>query len=169
MKTTMTKTTPRPSSKPRETSRRLYTLQRHPVTNYALNLTVVYEDAQTREWAMQVHDRVAHIAGPECVHSTWWNLSDLGEPGVLAGAVSTAMRADVVVVAIRATEGLPLPFYVWVREWLPNHVPAAGALVALLPMTSDADCRAGRVKQYLEAVAKQCNLEFLLEERPLPF
>jgi hypothetical protein len=169
MKTTVTKTTARQSPKPHATSRRLYTLQRQPVTTYALNLTVVYEDALTREWAMGVHDRVAQITGPESVHSTWWNISDLGEPGVLAGAVSTAIRADVVVVAIRATEGLPLPFYVWVREWLPNRVPAAGALVALLPMTPSPDCRAGRVKQYLEAVAKQCNLEFLLEERPLPF
>jgi hypothetical protein len=51
---------------------------------------------------------------------------------VLAGAVSKAMRADVIMVAIRATEGFPLPFYVWVGSWLPHRLRGKGELVALV-------------------------------------
>jgi hypothetical protein len=134
---------------------------------YALNLTVVYEDSLTRQWATDVHERVTKVAGHEGVHATWWRISDLCEPGVLAGAVSTTLRADVIIVAIRAVEGLPLPFYVWVKEWLPHRIPSAGALVALLPAFKGRDSRAGRVGQYLRAVAGQSRMDFLSEQRPL--
>src|SRR2546430_37182 len=81
----------------------------------ALNVVFLYEDAETREWAREMHDGVCQIAGTHPVRPTWWKLTNLFEPGVLAAAVSTAMRADVVVIAIRAEEGLPLPFYTWVN------------------------------------------------------
>ena len=56
----------------------------------------------------------------------------MSDPAVLAGAVSKAMRADVIMVAIRATEGFPLPFYVWVGSWLPHRLRGKGELVALV-------------------------------------
>jgi hypothetical protein len=42
--------------------------------------------------------------GWERFQSAWWKLDGLSEPAVLAGAVSQAMGADLIVVAIRATE-----------------------------------------------------------------
>ena len=134
---------------------------------YVLNVVVVYEDSLTRQWAMGVYERVAKVAGHEGVQTTWWQISDLCEPGVLAGAVSTTLRADVVVVAIRAVDGLPLPFYVWVKEWLPHRIPSTGALVALLPAPGKSDSRLGRVGQYLREVAAQGRMDFLSEERGL--
>ena len=71
------------------------------------------------------------LAGKKSVSTTWWNLNELSQPAVLAGAVSKAMRADVIVVATRATEGFPLPFYIWVSSWLPHYLPGKGTLVAL--------------------------------------
>jgi hypothetical protein len=135
---------------------------------YSLNVVVVYEDSLARQWAMGVYERVAKVVGHSGVQTSWWQISDLCEPGVLAGAVSTALRADVVVVSIRAVDGLPLPFYVWVREWLPNRVSSAGALIALLPAPKKSDSRSGRVGQYLRAVAAQGRMDFLSEERELP-
>src|SRR6516162_2815851 len=103
-----------------------------PGAGYTLSIVFVYQDSQTRKWAKEVYERVAKIAGQETARATRWRMSDLSEPGVLAGAVSTAMRADVIVVAVRTGEGLPLPFYVWVNAWLPHRGPQMGALVALL-------------------------------------
>src|SRR5262245_28497001 len=78
-----------------------------------LNVALIYEDAQTREWAREAYERVTKLAGEQGVRPTWWNLENLGNPGVLAAAVSTAMRADVIVLAARAGEGMPLAFYAW--------------------------------------------------------
>jgi hypothetical protein len=134
---------------------------------YVLNVVVVYEDAVSREWATEVYERIETIAGYEGAHTTWWRISDLCEPGVLAGAVSTALRADVILVAACATEGLPLPFYVWVKQWLPNRRPPVGALVALLPAIKGQRSRPGRVGQYLQAVAQQGRMDFFCEHRLL--
>src|SRR5262249_34416018 len=101
-------------------------------SGYSLNIVFLYQDGPTRKWAKEVYERVTHVAGPETARATWWRISDLSEPGVLAGAVSTTMRADVIVVAVRTGEGLPLPFYVWVNAWLPHRAAQTGALVALL-------------------------------------
>jgi len=135
---------------------------------YSLNIVFVYQDATTRKWAREVYDRVAKLAGPETARATWWRMSDLSEPGVLAGAVSTAMRADVLVVAVRTGEGLPLPFYVWVNAWLPHRGPQTGALVALLGIGGQRSPHQERVRDYLQMVARQCKLDFLPEERDLP-
>ena len=138
-----------------------------PATGYSLNVVFVYQDPQTRKWAKSIYERMARLAGPESARATWWGISDLSEPGVLAGAVSTAMRADVIVVAIRASEGLPLPFYVWVNSWMPHRGLLTGALVALLGLAGKPNPHTGRVRQYLETVARQSRLDFLPEEREL--
>ena len=136
--------------------------------DYALNLTVVYHDARTQAWAREVYDRVTKLAGREWVRATWWKISDLVEPGVLAGAVSTAMRAEVVVVAIDAAEGLPFPFHVWVDAWLPHRGRGVGCLFALIGGSEPASGASHRVREYLREVARMGGFEFLLEERRLP-
>jgi hypothetical protein len=136
--------------------------------DYALNLTVVYHDARTQAWAREAYDRVTKVAGKEWVRATWWKVSDLVEPGVLAGAVSTAMRAQVVVVAIDAAEGLPFPFHVWVDTWLPHRSHSAGCLYALIGRSEPRAAHAERVREYLREVARMGGFEFLLEERRFP-
>lgn len=135
-----------------------------PTDGYALNVAVLYEDEETRQWALETHQRVGGVAGPEGLKTTWWRISDLSQPGVLAGAVSTAMRADVLIVASHAAEGLPLPFYVWVEQWMPHRLQPTGALIALLPKKQKADSRAGRLEEYLRAAARQSRLDFLVKE-----
>jgi len=138
-----------------------------PGAGYSLNVVFVYQDSQTRKWAKEVYERVSKLAGSESARATWWRMSDLSEPGVLAGAVSTAMRADVIVVAVRTGEGLPLPFYVWVNSWLPHRGPQTGALVALFGESRNRSPHVDRVREYLQMVARQSKLDFLPETREL--
>src|SRR4029077_17430422 len=135
-----------------------------PGSGYALNVALVYEDALTWKWAKNVFDRAEKLAGANVVRGTWWKLGELSHPGVLAGAVSQAMRADLVVVAHTATEGLPLSFYVCVTSWLPHHLPGGSALVALLGAVERPNAESGRVREYLRAVARQGRMHFLLAE-----
>src|SRR4051812_9443151 len=138
-----------------------------PESGMALNVALIYEDAQTREWAREAYDRVAKLAGKQGVRPTWWKLDNLGNPGVLAAAVSTAMRSDVIVVAARAGEGMPLAFYTWINAWLPNRFQGGGVLAALLGKTEHAGARRARVGEYLREVARQGGMNFLLETREL--
>jgi hypothetical protein len=135
-----------------------------PGSGYGLNVALVYEDAITWKWAKNVFDRAEKLVGSNLVRSTWWKLGDLSHPGVLAGAVSQAMRADLVVVAHSGTEGLPLPFYVWINSWLPHHLPGGSGLIALLSAVQKPNPESGRVREYLRAVAQQGRMHFLLAE-----
>jgi hypothetical protein len=130
-----------------------------------VSVMVVYEEASARRWADETYEKM--FVGPdrEKVQSTWWKLDELGDPAVLAGAVSKAMRADVIVVAIRATEGFPLPFYVWVSSWLPHSMPDEGKLVALIATPKQPGFQRNRAGEYLRAVAQRGGMHFLLKER----
>ena len=138
-----------------------------PGSGSPINLVMVYEDDETREWTKQVHEHVLKLAADQGVRPTWWRLHNLEEPGVLAAAVSTAMRADVVVVAVRAIEGLPLSFYTWASSWTNHRLQINGALVGLLGTQRNMNGRAGRVGDYLRTVARQARLDFIVEQRYL--
>ena len=139
-----------------------------PPVGKIFNVTVAYHDPHTYTWATEVYERVRRVAGENPVRATWWKISDLAEPGVLAGAVSTAMRADVIVVAIDGEERLSLPFNVWVDTWLPNRLQGAGCLVALIGRREQANGQTNKAREYLRAVARAGCFEFLVEERRLP-
>lgn len=139
-----------------------------PRAERALNVAAVYEDEATRQWARAVCARATKAAGPRAVRSTWWRMSELGEPAVLAGAVSKAMRADVIVVAAHAGERMPLPFYVWVEAWLPHRPMGGGLLMALLELPAGPGAQLELVQRYLRALARQGRLAFMLEERRPP-
>ncbi|HZR18960.1 MAG TPA: hypothetical protein VFE51_16855 [Verrucomicrobiae bacterium] len=136
-----------------------------PTAEYAINVTVVYDQAQTRKWAGEIYQRLEMVLGAKAVRANWWNLTDLGEPGVLAGAVSKAMHADMIVLAVQSSEGLPLPFYFWVNSWLPHRTPGAGALVALLGEESPRNRESGRLRKFLRTVAKRTRMDLLVAER----
>jgi hypothetical protein len=138
-----------------------------PADGRALKVSFLYQDAPTRKCAREISERVTGLAGPESLRATWWNMSDLSEPGVLAGAVSTALRADAIVVALDAAQGLPYAFYVWAESWLPHRLQAAGALMALVGSSAPAPAQAANVREYLRAMARVGHLEFMFEERRL--
>lgn len=133
-----------------------------------LSVLVIYQDPPTRSWATELCQRVGSLVGPQALNTRWWNLDDLNQPALLAGAVSTALRADVLIVSVRAAEGFPLPFYVWVHSWLPHHRAGKTALVALVAYPDQPSLAMARGLEYLRAIARQARLDFLLEERRLP-
>jgi hypothetical protein len=138
-----------------------------PTAEYAINVTVVYDQPQTRKWAGEIYHRLESVLGARAIRATWWNLADLAEPGVLAGAVSKAMHADMILLAVQSSEGLPLPFYFWVNSWLPHRTLGAGALVALLGEPATRNRESGRLRKFLRAVAKRTRMDLLMAERTM--
>ena len=139
-----------------------------PRPGYTLNMTLVYHDENSRAWAREVYQKVGKLVGKDSVRATWWKIDELGQPGVLAGAVSTAMRADMIVAAVDSTQELPLPFNVWVNTWLPNRLHTAGCFVALIGTPEKSDSNSNKTAAYLRAIAQQGGFEFLLEKRVQP-
>jgi hypothetical protein len=135
-----------------------------PTAKYVMNVTVLYDDSQSRGSATDVYQRVQEVVGVESVRCTWWKLADLRQPGVLAGAVSKAIRSDMIIVAVRASEGLPLPFYFWINAWLPHHPHGLGALVAMLGAPDPGQAETGRLKKYLRVVARRARMDLLVAE-----
>jgi hypothetical protein len=131
------------------------------------SVAFIYQDIATREWSREIYARISKLAGDQPVRTSWWKINDLSAPGILAGAVTSAVRADMIVIASRA-EGLPLPFYVWVNLWWPHRSQMPGTLVALISAPTQVASGVGSVSEYLPIVAQQANMEFLRFEKQLP-
>ena len=133
-----------------------------------VSVTVVYEDAAACQWAREACEQMPLLAGSKgIVHTTWWNLNELSQPAVLAGAVSKAIRADVIVVAIRAMEGFPLPFCVWVSSWLPHRIKRKGTLVALIAIPKQSRSHSHSAADFLCDLARRAGMRFQIAERSL--
>jgi hypothetical protein len=139
-----------------------------PETEYALNVTLVYQDIPTRKWATQVCDQVSRLAGKDAVHCTQWEISSLSDPEVLQDAVLTTMLADVILISIYDAKELPVDLCVWIDTWLPRRSLATGALIALISVPGESSAQLEHARSYLRAVAHKSRLDFLLRERKLP-
>ena len=135
---------------------------------HALKLSVLYHDEQLRQWAQEVHTLARKLVRKTSLTATWWNIQLLSEPAVLAGAVSTAMHSDVIVLAIRSEAELPLAFYYWADAWLPHRFGEPGALLALLAVPEHPQAKSERTREYFRNLAHRGGLDFLADERQLP-
>jgi hypothetical protein len=129
---------------------------------------VLYQDDQTRQWAGEVHTLARKLVGRNSLSTTWWNIQVLNEPAVLAGAVSTAMHSDMIIIAMQADAELPLAFYYWADAWLPHRHREPGALLALLGFSDRFQGKPERIREYLRTLSHRGGLDFMFHERQLP-
>ena len=134
----------------------------------ALNITMVCEDLLTREWAAEMWDRVTQIAGKENISVASWSVGSLARPEMLTEATLSAVRADVIIIAVSAAERLPMDLCVWFGAWVSRRVRRAGALVALIGLPQRRDGQAFSTRDFLQMVAIKGGLNFFSRERALP-
>jgi hypothetical protein len=137
-------------------------------SDYNLNLTGVYQDSVTRQWAMQMCRKATRLAGEQRVQNTWYDANALGDPATFLEAVRAALVADVIVVSLYAAEELPIDLYVWFEAWLPRRLPRAGALTALIGVAEPLDSPSVRTLDYLQAVARKAQLDFIPRKHRRP-
>ena len=135
-------------------------------SGHALNISGVYQDVVTREWATQSYLRATQIGGAESVQKKWYDVNALSDPGVLMEAVDSALLADVIMVSVYAAEELPLNLYVWITAWLPRRPTRAGAMTAWVGVAEAQDSQTIRTIEYLQAVARRAKLEFVPQACP---
>jgi hypothetical protein len=138
-------------------------------TVFALHLAGVYQDSVTRDWAMQNCRPATQVAGEARIRNMWYDVNSLSDHGIFLNAVHAAIVADVIVVSVYAAEELPLYLYVWIEAWLPRRKSRAGALTALIGTAELPDSQFVRTLEYLQAVARKAQLQFVAQERKWPF
>ncbi len=134
----------------------------------ALNVTMVYEDPATREWASKMWGREMQMDFRENISLASWGIGDLARPEILAEAISSAARADVIIIAVSARERLPIDLCVWIGAWVLRRARRTGALVALISLPQEPDYQAFSTQDLLRLVARKAGLNFFPRERELP-
>ncbi len=134
----------------------------------ALKVAVVYQDSLMRAWALDMWERVSSSLKNETVLVQSWRMEDLTHPRVLPEAVAAGAIADILLVSLRASTGVPLALSVWVEGWLARRGHLAGTLVALLGTSTVPPVERVPAQQYLEAAARRAKLEFMPRQRALP-
>ena len=137
-------------------------------SKYALHIAGVYQDSVTRDWAMQTCRRATKLAGKERIQDTWYNANSLSDHGTLLNAIRDALVADVIVISVYAADQLPLDLYVWIAAWLPRRPTRVGALRALIGVAEPLEPQSVLTLQYLQAVARKAQLDFILQQRRRP-
>jgi hypothetical protein len=135
---------------------------------HKFKIAVVYQDKVTQSWAMQLCHPIEEKFGGEHVQNTWHDVNSLSDPEMLLEAVSAALSADVIVVSVYAADELPPEFCAWIDVWLPRRLSRVGALAALIGVAGKPAPEAIRTQEYLQAVARRGQLDFLPHERRLP-
>ena len=125
-----------------------------------LNITVVYQDALTRQWACQTCQRTAALVGPERLNITWWKTVFLNHPEVFVEAVGAAAPADILAFSVYGAAELPPELLAWIDAWLPRRQQRPGALLALIGVAEEADSQAAATREYLRAVTRKATLDF---------
>jgi hypothetical protein len=136
-------------------------------SGYAFKIAVVFQDTLTRSWATQICHQVTQQVGEEHVQKTWHDVNSLCDPEILVEAARAALAADVIVVAVHAADELPPELCAWISVWLPRRGARVGALAALIGVVEAPSPQAVRTQEYLQAVARRGQLDFLPHERKL--
>jgi hypothetical protein len=136
-------------------------------SGYEFKIAVVYQDMLAQSWAIQMCRPVRQKFGGENVQNTWHSVRSLSDPEILVEAADAALAADVIVVAVHAANELPPELCAWIDMWLPRRRARAGALAALIGVTGEPASQTICTQEYLLAVARQGQLDFLPHERKL--
>jgi len=136
-------------------------------SGYELNIVGVYQDPLTQSWGVPMCRLAMHLAGEDLVRNTWYDVHSLSDLGILLAAVRAALAADVIVVSVYAADELPLDLYVWINAWLPRRNSREGAFTALIGADQPQDSQSVRTHDYLHAVARKAQLDFIPLLKPV--
>ena len=125
---------------------------------------VVYEDAVAQQRAMALWERVARLVGAEAFRADSWGIDELNDPSVAQAATAATIRADTIVVSIRAAAKLSAHLCRWIDAWLPQRQPFDGTLIAVVGVAGQPIATSDHAQEYLRDVARQARMDFLLQE-----
>jgi len=129
-------------------------------------VVVVYEDAVTRDHAMQLCNRLTEeFKGDLQFQCTWWGTKYFCDRDIARHAAEAARDADLIIVSVHDQE-LPAGVKAWFESWPALRTASEGVLVAI--GTPDETGVMPVQDQFMRLVAQQAKLDFLaLPSRPV--
>lgn len=123
---------------------------------------VVYEDAATRDRAMQVCERLVQRFWKEMEFDfRWWRFDFLRDAGLGRQAGRQAAGSDLILFSAHARRELPAVVGKWIETWLPGRGAREGVLVAMIGTDDDHLAGLSPIHVYLREVAQRSNMDYL--------
>src|SRR5437867_2974953 len=100
---------------------------------FAFKIVIAYENFASGIYAKEVSQRLAVELEPEfAIQSDLWKFEMLGQPHLREYAVTGAAEADMVIIAARGADELPVHVKNWIEGCVHQKRVGPAALVALL-------------------------------------
>lgn len=132
-----------------------------------LEVAVIYQDTQTREWIRHTCARVSGQVPAVPLQSSWWKLDCLEDPNILLGAIKATARAEVIMVALYAMETVPYCLLRWHEGWLERRERQEGVLLAMIGNPPSPVTDAATIRNYLKDLASRAGLHFMSRIKPV--
>jgi len=129
-----------------------------------------YEDSSTEPRVGEFCQNLArHLGKSPELSKGMWLFSELRPSPLRSVAASEAAAADLIIISAHHQESLPKEVNDWIHMWLDRKDKKPIVLVALFDAIYQGD--SASMHAYLKDVAKQGNMEFLVqtEEFPEPY
>jgi hypothetical protein len=131
-------------------------------TSHKVNVVSVYEDYSTRARANEFCQGLARDLGQDCeLHRQAWLVNLLRLPQLRSIAALDAAAGDVVIVSLHNAHNVPEDVRSWIDLWRHENGHRPKVLVALFDIAYREETPA--MQAWLEAVAKQGNMEFFVQ------
>ena len=132
-----------------------------------IDAVAVYEDSPTDERVNEFCQTLSRSLGKRCeVRREMWLLNELRMPQLRGIAAGEAANADLVIISVHHTEGVPGELRDWMELWITKKARRKAVLLGLFDPVYQGD--SGSVRTFLQQAAKRANAEFLVvsEEKP---
>ena len=132
------------------------------------NVMIAYEDFESGKQAKSTYDFLIENLGTNCrFASQMWKFDVLGIPKLREMAAKDAATADIVILACKGPNRLPIEVKAWIELWLAEKNNAI-ALVALFDSPDADPQQVESTREYLSSVAKRGQMEFFMQPYELP-
>jgi hypothetical protein len=123
---------------------------------------IAYEDAVTRDRAMQVCERLFQRFWKDMEFDfKWWRFDFLRDAGFTRQAGRQAAGSDLILFSAHARRELPGVVEKWIESWLPMRGTRDGVLVAMIGTAEDQLRGSSPIQVYLREVAQRANMDYL--------
>lgn len=131
------------------------------------NVVIAYENFESGKQAKATYDFLVENLGTNCKFSSqMWKFDVLGIPKLREMAAKDAAAADIVILACKGSNRLPIEVKAWIELWLAEKNNSI-ALVALFEAPEGNLEQLEATREYLSSVAKRGQMEFFMQPHEL--
>lgn len=129
------------------------------------SVTVLYEDTEVRQRAMQVCDHLMRHFWSEIEFDfNWWRFSFLTEQVLAERAASHLWDSDAIIIALQPDGQLPMQLAAWLEQSMARRGIRGGAFIALFGAEGDSPAQAApATNAKLRALAQRSGMDYLTE------